>query len=203
MKRCSLCLFPGGQVILESPVLPVMEGHQVTLRCLSRSPASNLTAAFYRNDSLVATEPSGHLTISQVTRADEGFYKCRLSDVGESPSSWISVTGQTGGRTLSLVISGHIHLILHFDFTLGSIVEKEISSSPHPVQLWYILVCVAGLVLLVLLVLLVALLLGRCVQRKPEGWTFLHVMIKFYFSTITRSVDHLELFQFYLTVKLQ
>uniref|UniRef100_A0A3Q3WCD1 Ig-like domain-containing protein n=1 Tax=Mola mola TaxID=94237 RepID=A0A3Q3WCD1_MOLML len=84
----------GGRVILQSPVLPVMEGHQVTLRCLTRSSASNLTAAFYRNGSLVATEPSGHLTISQVARADEGLYKCLMSGVGESPSSWISVAGQ-------------------------------------------------------------------------------------------------------------
>lgn len=102
-------------MILESPVLPVMEGHQVTLRCLTRSSASNLTAAFYRNGSLVATEPSGHLTISQVSRADEGLYKCLMSGVGESPSSWISVAGQTGGITLSSVISGHISL-LRFEF---------------------------------------------------------------------------------------
>ncbi|XP_017260711.1 low affinity immunoglobulin gamma Fc region receptor II-b-like, partial [Kryptolebias marmoratus] len=39
----------GGSVILQSPVLPVMEGHDVTLSCQSKDKPSNLPAAFFKD----------------------------------------------------------------------------------------------------------------------------------------------------------
>ncbi|KAM9335148.1 basement membrane-specific heparan sulfate proteoglycan core protein-like [Symphorus nematophorus] len=84
----------GGSVVLQSPVLPVMEGHDVTLTCRTKRPPSNLTAAFYKDGSLIRTEPTGHMTIQHVSRSDEGLYKCHSSSDGESPPSWISVTGK-------------------------------------------------------------------------------------------------------------
>ncbi|XP_051800535.1 high affinity immunoglobulin gamma Fc receptor I-like [Acanthochromis polyacanthus] len=81
----------GGSVILQSPVLPVMEGDPLTLSCQS-NPASRLPAAFYKDGSLIRTEPGGHMTILHVSRSDEGLYRCNISSHGESPSSWISVT---------------------------------------------------------------------------------------------------------------
>ncbi|KAM9335241.1 uncharacterized protein ABDE67_020205 [Symphorus nematophorus] len=86
----------GGSVVLQSPVLPVMEGHDVTLTCRTKPPPSNLTAAFYKDGSLIRTEPTGHMTIQHVSRSDEGLYKCHSSSDGESPPSWISVTGKPG-----------------------------------------------------------------------------------------------------------
>ncbi|XP_038588394.1 Fc receptor-like protein 5 isoform X2 [Micropterus salmoides] len=83
---------PGGPVILQSPVLPVMEGHDVTLHCKTETPSSNLPAGFYKDGSLIRTEPTGHMTIHHVSKSDEGLYKCNISGRGESPSSWISVT---------------------------------------------------------------------------------------------------------------
>ncbi|KAM9335739.1 LOW QUALITY PROTEIN: low affinity immunoglobulin gamma Fc region receptor III-like [Symphorus nematophorus] len=83
----------GGSVVLQSPVLPVMEGHDVTLTCRTKRPPSNLTAAFYKDGFLIRTEPTGHMTIQHVSRSDEGLYKCHSSS-GESPPSWISVTGK-------------------------------------------------------------------------------------------------------------
>ncbi|XP_044040268.1 Fc receptor-like protein 5 [Siniperca chuatsi] len=83
----------GGPVILQSPVLPVMEGHDVTLHCKPKTPPSNLPAAFYKDGSLISTEPTGHMTIHHVSKSDEGLYKCHISRHGESPPSWISVTG--------------------------------------------------------------------------------------------------------------
>ncbi|XP_038126812.1 Fc receptor-like protein 5 [Cyprinodon tularosa] len=81
----------GGSVILQSPVLPVMEGDDVTLSCLTKTTPSNLPAAFYKDGSLIRTEPKGHMTLHHVTSSDEGLYKCNIRGHGESPSSWISV----------------------------------------------------------------------------------------------------------------
>ncbi|MEQ2304323.1 hypothetical protein AMECASPLE_025843 [Ameca splendens] len=81
----------GGSVILQSPVLPVMEGDDVTLSCQTKTP-SNLPAAFIKDGSLIRTEPAGHMTLHHVTSSDEGLYKCNISGHGESPSSWISVS---------------------------------------------------------------------------------------------------------------
>uniref|UniRef100_A0A8P4FWV9 Ig-like domain-containing protein n=1 Tax=Dicentrarchus labrax TaxID=13489 RepID=A0A8P4FWV9_DICLA len=84
----------GGPVILQSPVLPVMEGDDVSLHCKTKTPPSNLTAAFYKDGSLIRTEPTGHMTIHHVSRSDEGLYKCHIGSHGESPPSWITVTGE-------------------------------------------------------------------------------------------------------------
>uniref|UniRef100_A0A3B4G4H8 Ig-like domain-containing protein n=1 Tax=Pundamilia nyererei TaxID=303518 RepID=A0A3B4G4H8_9CICH len=82
-----------GSVILQSPVLPVMEGDDVTLLCKTKTTPSNLPAAFYKDGSLIRKQPTGHMTIQHVSRSDEGLYKCDISGHGESPSSWITVTG--------------------------------------------------------------------------------------------------------------
>ncbi|XP_030608825.1 Fc receptor-like protein 5 [Archocentrus centrarchus] len=84
----------GGSVILQSPVLPVMEGDDVTLLCQTKTTPSNLPAAFYKDGSLIRKQPTGHMTIQHVSRSDEGLYKCDISGHGESPSSWITVTGK-------------------------------------------------------------------------------------------------------------
>uniref|UniRef100_A0A669BV56 Ig-like domain-containing protein n=1 Tax=Oreochromis niloticus TaxID=8128 RepID=A0A669BV56_ORENI len=84
----------GGSVILQSPVLPVMEGDDVTLLCKTKTTPSNLPAAFYKDGSLIRKQPTGHMTIQHVSRSDEGLYKCDISGHGESPSSWITVTGR-------------------------------------------------------------------------------------------------------------
>ncbi|KAM4565005.1 high affinity immunoglobulin epsilon receptor subunit alpha-like, partial [Fundulus diaphanus] len=81
----------GGSVILQSPVLPVMEGDDVTLSCHTKTAPSNLPAAFYKDGSLIRTEPAGHMTLHHVTSSDEGLYRCSISAHGESPSSSISV----------------------------------------------------------------------------------------------------------------
>ncbi|XP_076735869.1 Fc receptor-like protein 4 [Maylandia zebra] len=83
----------GGSVILQSPVLPVMEGDDVTLLCKTKTTPSNLLAAFYKDGVFIGSETTGHMTIQHVSRSDEGLYKCDISGHGESPSSWITVTG--------------------------------------------------------------------------------------------------------------
>ncbi|MED6250283.1 hypothetical protein ATANTOWER_028459, partial [Ataeniobius toweri] len=81
----------GGSVILQSPVLPVMEGDDVTLSCQTKTP-SNLPAAFIKDGVFIGSEPN--MTLHHVTSSDQGLYKCNIRGHGESPSSWISVSGQ-------------------------------------------------------------------------------------------------------------
>ncbi|XP_033984197.1 Fc receptor-like A [Trematomus bernacchii] len=81
----------GGSVILQSPVLPVMEGDDVTLTCRTKM-ADNLLADFYKDGVFIRTESDGHMTLHYVNRSDEGLYKCRVQNEGESPKSRLSVS---------------------------------------------------------------------------------------------------------------
>ncbi|XP_032408333.1 high affinity immunoglobulin gamma Fc receptor I-like isoform X2 [Xiphophorus hellerii] len=81
----------GGSVILQSPVLPVMEGDDVTLSCRTRNPTHNLPAAFYKDGSFIGDETTGNKILNSVKKSDEGLYKCNVKGHGESPSSRISV----------------------------------------------------------------------------------------------------------------
>uniref|UniRef100_A0A8P4KRG6 Ig-like domain-containing protein n=1 Tax=Dicentrarchus labrax TaxID=13489 RepID=A0A8P4KRG6_DICLA len=81
----------GGSVILESPVLPVPEGENVTLRCTNKmTVSSNITAEFYKNGLLIGNSSSGNLSILSVLKSDEGLYKCSISGA-QSPDSWLAV----------------------------------------------------------------------------------------------------------------
>ncbi|XP_070849822.1 Fc receptor-like protein 5 [Chaetodon trifascialis] len=80
-----------GSVILESPVLPVMEGDVVTLRCRNKTSPSILTADFYKDGLLISSSSTEWMIIPSVSRSDEGLYKCRISDGGESALSLLTV----------------------------------------------------------------------------------------------------------------
>uniref|UniRef100_A0AAX7T9T6 Ig-like domain-containing protein n=1 Tax=Astatotilapia calliptera TaxID=8154 RepID=A0AAX7T9T6_ASTCA len=166
----------GGSVILQSPVLPVMEGDDVTLLCKTKTTPSNLPAAFYKDGSLIRKQPTGHMTIQHVSRSDEGLYKCDISGHGESPSSWITVTDKpTTTPPPTSAPSSHSPTILSVLSSVGS-------------------VCIV--ILLVLLVLLVR----QHVGRKPEGETqtsgFLPFenFVNFFIVIISK---HAELFFFF------
>ncbi|XP_055362649.1 uncharacterized protein LOC114850352, partial [Betta splendens] len=135
----------GGSVILQSPVLPVMEGHDVTLHCQTKSPPSKLPADFYKDGSLIRTEPTGHMTIHRVTKSDEGAYKCSIQAGGESASSWMLVSEQP---------------------TTTSVPTTPGASTSPDHFLLYILMSV---VCVCVLVLLVILFVRRKVQKKPTA----------------------------------
>ena len=84
-----------GFVILESPVLPAMEGNNVTLSCRKKKTSSNLTAEFYKDGVLIGSSSTGELTIHSVSKSDEGLYKCNISGAGESSESWLAVRGKS------------------------------------------------------------------------------------------------------------
>ncbi|XP_062849675.1 Fc receptor-like protein 5 [Trichomycterus rosablanca] len=82
-----------GDVILDSPVHPVTEGHSLTLRCLyGKIRPVNLQADFYKDDSVLKNQTE-KMIIHSVSKSDEGFYHCKHPEKGESPKSWISVRG--------------------------------------------------------------------------------------------------------------
>ncbi|KAM9401251.1 Fc receptor-like protein 5 isoform 2-T2 [Salvelinus alpinus] len=82
---------PDGYVILESPVHPMTEGDSVTLRCKYWTTSSNIKADFYKDGVLIKNGTTGEMTIPAVSKSDEGFYKCKYPDKGESPESWVTV----------------------------------------------------------------------------------------------------------------
>ncbi|XP_035849830.1 low affinity immunoglobulin gamma Fc region receptor II-like isoform X7 [Sander lucioperca] len=145
----------GGPVILQSPVLPVMEGEDLTLYCKTKK-SSNLSADFYKDGSFIRTEPAGHMTIHHVSRSDEGLYKCYISSDGESPPSWVSVTGKPTIPPPPPSPSSP-----------GSSSSSPLSSSPALLASLLSVPVLCGLVLLVVLVLLVR----RCVRRKHSTTT--------------------------------
>uniref|UniRef100_A0A6Q2WSP8 Ig-like domain-containing protein n=1 Tax=Esox lucius TaxID=8010 RepID=A0A6Q2WSP8_ESOLU len=87
-------IFTGGDVILESPALPVTEGHSVTLSCRYKKTPSNLIADFYKDGSLIRNETTGEMTIPAVNKSDQGRYSCGHPELGESQESWMTVTGE-------------------------------------------------------------------------------------------------------------
>uniref|UniRef100_A0A8C4DXI1 Ig-like domain-containing protein n=1 Tax=Dicentrarchus labrax TaxID=13489 RepID=A0A8C4DXI1_DICLA len=85
----------GGSVILESPVLSVRKGYNVTLSCRNKTTSSNLTAGFYKDGLLMGSSSTGEMIIHSVSKSDEGLYKCKISGAGESAESWLAVRGET------------------------------------------------------------------------------------------------------------
>ncbi len=82
-------------MILESPVLPVMEGDAVTLRCRNKTSSADLQAVFYKDDLFIGSSSTGNMTIQFVYKSHEGLYKCNISGAGESQGSWLAVRGET------------------------------------------------------------------------------------------------------------
>lgn len=75
-------------MILDSPVLPVMKGENVTLRCQTKS----LKPVFLKNVSNIMT--TSPMTIYNFSKSDEMTYKCRTENGEESPSSWLLMKGK-------------------------------------------------------------------------------------------------------------
>ncbi|KAM3591099.1 uncharacterized protein V6R79_022379 [Siganus canaliculatus] len=81
----------GGAVILDSPVLPVPAGDNVTLTCRQEASTCNLTADFYKDGVHVGTRSTGTLSLVGVSGSDEGLYSCKVCGHEESPRSFLAV----------------------------------------------------------------------------------------------------------------
>ncbi len=84
-----------GSVILEVPAHPVVEGHDVILHCRNKKSQTKHIADFYKNGVQLTTWYESYMTIRNVSKSDEGLYKCRISGAGESPESWLAVLNQS------------------------------------------------------------------------------------------------------------
>uniref|UniRef100_A0AAQ5ZVI6 Ig-like domain-containing protein n=1 Tax=Amphiprion ocellaris TaxID=80972 RepID=A0AAQ5ZVI6_AMPOC len=110
----------GGSVVLESPVHPVMQGDNVTLSCRTKETSSSFMAEFYKDGVSIGKSSTGTITSPNLSRFDEGFYKCSISDVGESPQSWLSVISEGASPPhrkphqlfLLLSLGGSVFLVL-------------------------------------------------------------------------------------------
>ncbi|XP_032438806.1 high affinity immunoglobulin gamma Fc receptor I-like isoform X3 [Xiphophorus hellerii] len=140
----------GGSVILQSPVLPVMEGDDVTLSCRAKNPTHNLPAAFYKDGSFIGDETTGNKILNSVKKSDEGLYKCNVKGHGESPSSRISVKEKP--PTTSPPSSSS---------------SSSVTPGPGSSSILPIVGSGCGLVILVLLVVVV--LLVKRLHNKPKG----------------------------------
>uniref|UniRef100_A0A672YE84 Ig-like domain-containing protein n=1 Tax=Sphaeramia orbicularis TaxID=375764 RepID=A0A672YE84_9TELE len=85
-------------IILESPVHPVTEGQPLILSCRLWTDANLTDVSFYKNGKVIQNGTSGQLSISAVSKSDEGVYKCEINEVLSrrakvwmSSESWVSV----------------------------------------------------------------------------------------------------------------
>ncbi|XP_053271704.1 uncharacterized protein LOC128429875 isoform X1 [Pleuronectes platessa] len=118
----------GGELILDIPLGPVMEGDDLTLSCIMEKPFNRI-AEFFRDNVRITTGYKGVMSIFRVSKSDEGLYKCNVSGVGESPESWLNVQGKAT-------------LAVHKDNDPSS------SGTPHLVLLWTLTIVLLGSLLL-------------------------------------------------------
>nr|XP_055069784.1 uncharacterized protein LOC129450799 [Misgurnus anguillicaudatus] len=80
-----------GEIVLLSPVHPVMRGESITLECKSWLYELSQTL-LYKNGVQVLSVNGTQMTIENVTQDDEGFYKCAFANTSlESSENWLSV----------------------------------------------------------------------------------------------------------------
>ncbi|XP_039677809.1 uncharacterized protein LOC120572546 [Perca fluviatilis] len=125
-----------GSVIMGSPVLPVMEGEAVTLSCRQKQTSTNLTTQFFKDGHLMEKSSTGIMTIHNVSKSDEGLYKCRISGARESPESWLALSllfyvGIAVFLVALLLLVGLLHYRKHQTITRDTLMSPS-SFQPLP-----------------------------------------------------------------------
>ncbi|XP_048091711.1 low affinity immunoglobulin gamma Fc region receptor II-b-like [Alosa alosa] len=99
-----------GDVILESPAHPVLEGDPLTLRCIHRHRPLRFRGDFYKDDSPL-NQTDGEMTIHSVSKGHEGSYWCQRSYQSESPKTWITVRASGSSRMVAVGIGVGLGLV--------------------------------------------------------------------------------------------
>ncbi|XP_062301373.1 uncharacterized protein LOC134006304 [Scomber scombrus] len=58
---------------------------------MNKENLNNLQADFYKDGVLMQSSPVAEMTINNVSKSNEGLYRCNISGVGTSPDSWLAV----------------------------------------------------------------------------------------------------------------
>ncbi|KAM9414394.1 uncharacterized protein KZ484_023095 isoform 2-T2 [Pholidichthys leucotaenia] len=133
----NITIFDDQMVILQSPVLPVMEGENVTLLCKVRGHDDTLPASFFKHGSPVRNESTGRMAIHNVTKADEGPYTCYVSGKGQSPINWLFVRaeGEEDGHKAASLSDSHLSLLRYIlvgtPYVSATIVLLKKTLRPH------------------------------------------------------------------------
>ncbi|KAK5848061.1 hypothetical protein PBY51_005713 [Eleginops maclovinus] len=120
-------------VILESPVLAVMEGDNVTLSCKTKDH-EDLRADFYKDGYSIGMGADGNLTLHDVSSYDEGVYKCSISGEGESAISFLFVRGASAPRSdrVRLVLTVLRHLVVFSPYCASTLLMVSIYRRSPP-----------------------------------------------------------------------
>ncbi|KAI5109402.1 Fc receptor-like protein 5 [Silurus meridionalis] len=110
-------------VILQTPARPVKEGQTVTLLCKT----STNFKVFINKDGVTFLD-NITITVENVTKAHEGFYKCVNSANVESPESWLSVKATWVWPVCAIII---ILLLIPVIFLLVRSLRKRVKLCPR------------------------------------------------------------------------
>ncbi|XP_058874332.1 Fc receptor-like protein 5 [Acipenser ruthenus] len=84
-------------VILQTPLQPVIEGDSLTLRCRVRTNYTFTRIVFFKDNEEIQSQNNTELSVDRVSKSDEGSYKCRAmwnssTYSGDSAEVRVSVT---------------------------------------------------------------------------------------------------------------
>ncbi|KAK1889671.1 Fc receptor-like B [Dissostichus eleginoides] len=119
-------------VSLQSPLLPVMEGDDVTLTCRTKM-ADPPPADFYKDGVSIRNVSDGHMTLLHVSRSDEGLYKCRVQG-NESAESRLSVSEKPPTTTMDPLICHLVVLYCISTFLMVSLYRQRATGSDPSVS---------------------------------------------------------------------
>ncbi|MED6246306.1 hypothetical protein ATANTOWER_015721 [Ataeniobius toweri] len=80
-----------GAAILNISAQPVKQGYNLTLCCVTKNTKKAYNSDFYKDGFHLGTYYETDMTLSKVSKSDEGLYKCSISGAGEGPESWLAV----------------------------------------------------------------------------------------------------------------
>ncbi|KAK7877339.1 hypothetical protein WMY93_031943 [Mugilogobius chulae] len=165
-STCWMLRYPGTVVnkgvVLQVPVLPVSPGQTVSLTCRHHT-GSAPSARFYSDGQLLSEQPTGQLTLQQVSVSDEGLYQCEIRGEKSQPSP-LRLRADTCEHHSSISpVSCPV-------FCLSSQSSVSADQSPVPPAAFspLLLGFIVGSVLLVLLVLII-FLVRRYIKQTGDS----------------------------------